>query len=140
MHQAVCFSLYSHSPTTGSETTSERVDWVVNKYRHIIDIFHLKDGNTQTEQLNGSDMLTNFSRNQITPAGHYDYDIQITPIQLQEVMDRLLQRPAWVEKEFTDYNFSTIPRWSQISATLDSVFADIPPYELRGIGFSVSDN
>ncbi|MBN2567176.1 hypothetical protein JXB02_03785 [Candidatus Woesearchaeota archaeon] len=124
----------------GSEVTTATIDWIVNRYRHVIDVFYLKGGQTQTEQLNGTDRLTDYARNVVTPAGFFAYSIQSTPQELQEVADRIVQRPAWAEEDLLHYNFTTIPSWPNISATMDSVFQNISPYELRGIGFTVSSN
>ena len=124
----------------GSETTSTTVDWIVNRYRHVMDIFYLKNGETQTEQLNGTDRVTDYVKNAVTSEGFFAYSILSTPVELQEAAQRFTQRPDWVEKDMDNYNFTTQTKWSAISATMDSVFQNIAPYELRGIGFTLTGN
>ena len=133
------YAIVSATNQSGYETTG-LVEWIINAYTHLVDIFYLKDGQTQTFQFNGTDRTTNLARNEMTPAGFFPYSIQSTPVQLQEVADRIVNRPSWAEEDFLHYNFSTVPSWGTISSTLDSVLQNLGPYELRSVSFTVTQH
>lgn len=124
----------------GSETTTARIDWIINKYRHAITYDYTKDGVSQTViQLKGTDRLTNFLRNKITTAGYYGYS-QFNLQELEELAQRQVNRPDWVESDFLHYNFTTYTSWPSVSAKLDSILTNTAPYHLEVITITVSQN
>ncbi len=125
----------------GTQQTTAIIEWIVNQFEHSIRFDYDKDGQPQPPIiLRGTDRITAFLRNAQNVAGVFGYDRVATPQEFSEIKTRFVNRPNWAEEDFLHYNYTSSTQWTTTAATLDSIMADIPPYEAYGITFTLQQH